>query len=170
MFTKNWYKALASCLSRKAAPCIDAGGSERNLSVGYGWIGTGSSSDSYCPIGYVRTNLTGTAGFVAFGTGTTPPTLDDYTLSGNIVTGISTTAKVSGGFTDSGTEVSATYTITNNNDTAVTIGEIGAFGASGSTTGKGVMLERTVLESPITIEPGGVGQVTYTLRCDIQTA
>lgn len=59
-------------------------------------------------------------------------------------------------------------TITNNNETDITIGEVGIVYQTGSSYS--VLFERTVLESPITIPAGGVGQVTYTIRMNYPTA
>lgn len=114
---------------------------------------------------------------VIFGDGTTPPTHTDYCLSGDVVTGIvaSSTRKATG--TDDAAENTVLFTITNNNAKAVTIGEVGYVGyinfytgpTGSGTNSDRLLLERTLLESPITIEPGGVGQVTYTLRMNYPT-
>ena len=64
-------------------------------------------------------------------------------------------------------EGSAVLTITNNNATDITIGEVGIV-YQGSNTA--ALLERTVLDSPITIPAGGVSQITYTIRMNYPTA
>lgn len=103
-----------------------------------------------------------------FGNGDTPPALEDYKLSGNVITGISATAVVNCVYEANGITTTATYTITNNNSESVTIKEIGVCTNTSSTNY--VLVERTVLESPVTIEPGGVGQVTYTIKMVYPTA
>ena len=111
---------------------------------------------------------------VFFGDGTTEPTIDDYTLSGEFITGITTsyTFDISANDDGSGSAATVKYTITNNNEEAITISEIGIFTSiywqsSSSTSSKytsaAILAERTLLETPITIEPGGVGQIAYTI-------
>ena len=108
--------------------------------------------------------------FVVLGTGNEPPALSDYKLSGDIVTGFGSTVSFSG--ENAGDETysqgTAVMTITNNNETDITIGEVGIVYQTGSSYS--VLFERTVLESPITIPAGGVGQVTYTIRMNYPTA
>ena len=111
---------------------------------------------------------------VRFGTGDTPPTLDDYKLSGNNVTGLTFSTNVVWVKDDDGDGATATYTITNNNTTDVTIQEVGLFQQIYTTRSKEdstyQLWERTVLDSPVTIPAGGVGQITYTLRVNYPTA
>ena len=121
---------------------------------------------------------------VIFGTGSTPPTIDDYTLSGDVVTGFecTTTSKVEVNDDYTCASRNTVYTIVNGNDTDITIGEIGIFlenvWQSRTTTGISptpyhhgfYMVERSVLEQPITIAPGGVGQITYTIQMNYPVA
>lgn len=107
---------------------------------------------------------------VCFGSGTTPATEDDYCMEGDLFTNYtySQTYEYGNG------SVTYKYTLTNNGDEPFTIGEIGIVtnvtsAVAGNTTGyrSMVLLERTVLESPITIPAnGGVGQIAYTLKMD----
>lgn len=107
---------------------------------------------------------------VSFGTGNTPTSFDDYTLSGDVVTAISFTLVRSCGVDDNGCTLTCIYTITNTENKDVTIGEVGIWGRYeyyyNNSNRKTVypLIERTVLESPVTIPAGGVGQVTYTIR------
>jgi hypothetical protein len=94
-------------------------------------------------------------GSVFFGTGTTPPTYDDYSLSGEIISGLTITTSVTN--ENNGTEITALYTITNTSGADVTIGEIGLFFMK-------YMIDRTVLETPLTITNGSIGQLTYTIQ------
>lgn len=112
---------------------------------------------------------------VVFGDGNVAPTVDDITLSGNPILGLS-----SSNITISASVVSETtyyektciYTIHNDTGADITIGEIGLFcsfyGQKRQYYSDYVqcpyMIERTALESPVTIPAGGVGQVTYTIR------
>lgn len=114
---------------------------------------------------------------VFFGTGNSPANIDDYTFAGDFVTGCVASVVVTREIGDDQTSaiVTAVYTITNNNDTTVTIGEMGMFHevhgrtSSSQYANLGIMIERTALDTPITIEPGGVGQVTYTLNFNFPT-
>lgn len=103
---------------------------------------------------------------VCFGNGTTPPTENDHCMEGDLLTnyGCSQTYEFS---KDS---ITFTYTITNNGSDPFTISEVGLLGYAYVGNGNyryyssGILLDRTLLESPITIPAGGVGQLTYTIR------
>lgn len=107
---------------------------------------------------------------VCFGSGTTPATEDDYCMEGDLFTNYtySQTYEYGNG------SVTYKYTLTNNGDEPFTIGEIGivtdvrsAVSSNSPVYKSMVLLERTVLESPITIPAnGGVGQIAYTLKMD----
>lgn len=136
------------------------------------------ASLSYLPIGVVSTNNTGstyscmsriTTGYtsacgVILGTGTSPATIDDYKLSGSIVSGFKYTATKTSERTDDTATITYTYSITNENSTAMTISEVGIT-AYASTTGGSTygLIERTVLSEPVVIPPEGVGQVRYSV-------
>lgn len=114
---------------------------------------------------------------VLFGTGTTPPSGGDYALSGDIVDTITVSNVRSHTVDDSGDTLTMVYTITNTGDTDITIGEVGLiapfqYACTASNNRKTVypLIERTVLDKPITIPSGGVGQVTYTIRMNYPTA
>ncbi len=95
---------------------------------------------------------------VVFGTGNTAPALEDYQLSGELVTKASLSSSSNQG--DSVTRVSRVYKVTNSGTEDLTIGEVGI---RYMLDGEYVLIERTALETPVTIAPGGVGNVTYTL-------
>lgn len=175
MFTKNWYKAVYSLIANKGGFTYKnlSGAVKINDAPSASFLelaGTGGYSCSP-NMRYVRTAFT-SAGGVFFGTGTTPPTINDVALSGNVVSGFSYMTDLSTQDTDDGFVIQADYTITNTSDKTITIGEIGIIAqiAAGSTNSSWsveaykALLERTVLEIPVTIEPGGVGQITYTVR------
>lgn len=108
---------------------------------------------------------------VIFGNGTTAPTVDDYKLSGDAVTGLSSsnvTYTTSSESVNGTKQLTVVYTISNTTGAAITIGEIGllqyvgtAASSSGSSTYRSVLIERTVLEEPVTIPAGGIGRVEY---------
>lgn len=114
-----------------------------------------------------------------FGTGNTAPTAEDSTLSGNFIPPANYACSASVKTlqnTHECLEVEAVYTITNTSAEAITIGEVfladwmgGKVNSNGSQRYCPVMLDRARLESPVTIEPGDVGIVTYTVRMNYST-
>ena len=157
MLTRNYYHAIAAMaigakiangltlLDGSKSDCYQASDSSKkgsqysHLSIGCGSLGTSATN----------------SGFV-FGNGAVEPTIDDYCLSGEFI-------KLSG------TLQRIVATLTNRKDTDVTISEVGYqdyvyVNSSGS---KCCLLERTLLDNPITIPAGGVGQVTYTVRMSL---
>jgi hypothetical protein len=183
MVLRNWYKALTAEMYNKYNN-NDARG--KNTS-GYDAYFTGSSSsggvysytsltlacdpsqissNNYSPLmSNVRTNYG--YGGVVFGTGDTAPTFDDYKLSGDLVTTMSASASVVVTTEDDGYTYVATYTIANTGSADITIKEVGLIlqGRSNSS----FLIERTVLDSPLTISVGGVGQLVYTIRMNYPT-
>jgi hypothetical protein len=111
---------------------------------------------------------------VVFGSGNTPATVNDYKLAGDTIMGCTCSYANKSTYNSDGSTSALIYdyTITNNNDAEITIGEIGIFFETywkhSNTDNRHYfnMIERTALETPITIPAGGVGQVTYTIRMD----
>lgn len=113
---------------------------------------------------------------VIFGDGNAEPTVDDYKLSGNLITNISND-NVSKSFTEEYTDTyykkTGVYTITNTGNETMVIGEVGIINHFSCRKSQystdyswhyNTLMERTKLESPVVIEPGGVGKITYTLQ------
>ena len=124
---------------------------------------------------FADNNTNGTSYGILFGTGNTQPTVDDITLSGDAVpiASFSKNHTYKSAYKEDCVEISTIITLTNNTEAAITIGEIGLFSNfyyeydSSSYYPRHYypfMIERTALETPITIPAGGVGQVTYTIR------
>lgn len=176
MFTKNWYKFIGYCTAHNTDEKYVAmdGSTTRSfsssdLSPGFG---VNESTHKLPSIYFLRNTY---SGGVIIGTGNVPPTFDDCTLSGDMITAFtSTTNNVTHSLDDSGPSVTAEYTITNNGTKAFTIGEIALASHVGSSASTGItqacLFERSVLEVPITVEPGGVAQLTYTLRFNYPAA
>lgn len=105
---------------------------------------------------------------VRIGSGVTPATADDYTLESIITSGLSVVKPSAVTVTKENdcVAVYATYTVTNTGKTAVHISEIGLYAAAYYSTSlaKPALADRTVLESPITINPGEAKPITYTIR------
>lgn len=108
------------------------------------------------------------AGTVCFGNGSVPPSAEDYKLSGDIITGLTFSTSVVATPEDDGVTLTATYTVTNSNSQEITISEVAMFGTTYSSNGYAdsnfIMLDRTVLDDPVTIPAGGFGQVVYTVK------
>ena len=73
---------------------------------------------------------------------------------------------------ESGLTITALYTITNTGSSAFTIGELGLIAATYTnvSTNSKCLVERTVLDTPVTIPAGGIGQVEYTITFNYPTA
>lgn len=84
-----------------------------------------------------------------FGTGTTPPTIDDYKFSGDLVTPTYVTAS-GNAYNGSNGSIFAMVVI-NRTQKAMTINEIGLFRSIQSGC---VMLTRDVLPQPVVLQPG----------------
>lgn len=84
-----------------------------------------------------------------FGTGTTPPTIDDYKFSGDLVT---PTLVTPSGTAHNGSNGSIfAMVVINQTQEAMTINEIGLFRTAKSGC---VMLTRDVLPQPVVLQPG----------------
>lgn len=164
----------------------DVGANTSSSSYSYNYVSTSAYENIYNAMKNARqvdvsTNLANSSnsnafGYgVFFGSGNEPVTVDDYKLSGDVVSGYTYSYKANSTYAADGSNgiVQYDYTITNNNDTEITIGEVAIFGeatwqtsSSSSTryTHHYYMFERTALETPITIPAGGVGQVTYAIQ------
>lgn len=168
MFTKNWYRLIsipifATSSSSSCSKAVDVTGSSRNLASNATLYACSISNNNKT----VRTSYSTGSGAngVMFGTGDTAPTVEDTTLSGSIITGltISSSFKTVGDNLDDYAEISTVYLVTNTNTEDVTVREI-------AYVYYGCMMDRTVLDTPVTIPAGGIGQVTYTLRMNYPTA
>ena len=109
-----------------------------------------------------KTNIKG----VSFGTGTTPATVSDYFLE-SILTdtqiSVSVPSAVSFSRFDTYDEYSVTFGVTNITAEAITISEVGLT-ANPQSNPYYVLVDRTVLDTPITIPAGQSKQITYTIR------
>ena len=174
MLTKNFYNWLFSLATKKeiANGYTDYTGATANA-YPYTSMNSLSVIDNlhYLSIGTMSSSAYG----VKLGTGVTPATFNDYTLENVIIEGLSVANQESillNAESDN-SSVSATYSIKNISSEPINISEIGLFNRAyvdGSTTRKLVLLERTVLEEPITIAPGQTKQITYTIRMNYPTA
>ena len=177
MFTLNWYKHFANVMLGEALLKYKSlSGTEYAMTNSYTYISVGSTISNYPSVNNVLTSANKGTGGVIFGTGTTPATINDYKLSGERITGFAALAAVTRETHDSSVTLTTRYTITNNSEAEMTIGEAGIvknlhnqYGTRESDSYKG-LLERTVLDTPVTIPAGGIGQVEYTITFNLPTA
>ena len=160
MLTNNWYKVLASVWGR--------GSSDATLAI-KSFISGSVVAASDFKVDYdaklrpdFSTILTSKSGKgIAFGADNTPPTAEDYTITP--IANLNGTVSSSTQFSDGQVVRTATITLTNNNTESVTIREVAAVTLYSNTTSKNYLLDRTVLDEPVTIPAGGIGQVVYTI-------
>ena len=102
---------------------------------------------------------------VSFGTGTTPPTVNDYSLEAIISSGltVATPSVTTVTQTDSYLEATVTFGVRASVETTIT--EIGyKMACSIPSSTDTFLIDRTVLDEPITIPAGQSKQITYTIR------
>jgi hypothetical protein len=169
MFTKIYYQALA-----------DMGmGSSRSYII-KNYVGTERTVSSLKTYAYnlwqamkvfhqAPNGQSVTKWGVVFGDGNAPVTINDYALSGNHFTTYNCTYKQE--FNDDYDTLTTTYTITNTGNSEFTIREVGVITTHNEYSGgDGALVVREILDSPVTIPSGDVGQVTLTLKVNIPEA
>lgn len=169
MLTKNFYISLANYAFNMVTKPVSYKGAQTTVNVHAGpfsFAGTDTYSASMVK---PKDAALGAAG-VFFGDGDVAPTVDDYTLSGNPFTTFDATYTKSAASDNTGQYITVVYTITNTGSAEFTIREVGLFGDTNNTSTVAFLVERTVLDTPVTIPAGGVGQVTYTIRFNYPTA
>ena len=172
MLTNNFYKAVAGALS---------GNTERNMKEMTKTDGTVTSSltssyavpnemNPFCHMSGVysanNSQLTSAnGGGILIGTGTTPPTVNDYKLENQITSGFGSTTS----FPNSDSAVYNTKgivsccTITNSSQTDnLVINEIGYI--KGRAGYWNILYDRIVLDTSITIAPGATKTIEYRLN------
>lgn len=173
MFTQN-YIEYKKCqfTGNGVATLTNASGTSADRTVNnsfYGDLG-------YCAL-YPRCRaIVGSNNYcgIYFGSGTTPAQKSDYTLEAPIESGLSFPQfPASQVLSDDGGgkwSVIASYIVSNTSEETVSISEIGVFSTfgvyNGASTSPPVLLERTVLASPVTIAPGGARVINYKVTFD----
>lgn len=170
MFVRNFYKNIsAHFMGNKKVTMKPYQGYDMDVtpSASYTSYFTWLMLGSYMT--WFRGSASNEAG-VSFGTSDEAPTMDDYNLKGTLLTKENINASCASQSTidDTGVTIIGTYAISNISDKEITINEIGYFAQNG--TGYAFLYDRTVLDTPVTIPAGGVGQVTYTIRFNYPTA
>lgn len=104
---------------------------------------------------------------VQFGSGTTPANGTDYCLESPVSLLFSNPSAVLTNPVPEGTEYTVTFGVSTTED--VTISEVGCFVSAIGFIGSNaydspILIDRTVLETPITIKAGQSKQISYTIR------
>ena len=163
MLTKNFYAYIRADFSENttAATFTKTDGSESTVTL----------SSDYPPFKVMNNwakSITGTG--VSFGTGTTPATASDYVLESildDTKINVSTPSSISFSRYDTYEEYTVTFGVTNKTADAITISEMGLTAMPYSPYSGGnyyALVDRTVLDNPITIPAGQSKQITYTIR------
>ena len=134
-------------------------------------IETLSSKCNICTSGknYDGTSIT-TATFVFqgceiyLGTGNVTPTIDDYKLSGELVTGLTSQEQKT---TANNNSITFSAIATNNTESPVTIKEIGFGGYTTGSTACVILLTRDVLATPVTLNTGD--SKTFSITIDFRS-
>jgi hypothetical protein len=101
---------------------------------------------------------------IYLGTGNVTPTIDDYKLSGELVTGLTSQEKST---TANNNSITFSAIATNNTESPVTIKEIGLGGYTSGSTACVVLLTRDVLPTPVTLNTGD--SKTFSITIDLRS-
>lgn len=101
---------------------------------------------------------------IYLGTGNVTPTIDDYKLSGVLVTGLKSQEQNT---TANNNSITFSAIATNNTESPVTIKEIGLGGYTTSGTGFVILLTRDVLPTPVTLNTGD--SKTFSITIDFRS-
>ena len=160
MLTKNFYALMRTGLGKVNSAIVSENGEQKTVRYdGDWWHGVFNNMNNY--------NSTTSSQNVEFGIGTTPATVNDYKLESEITTGISVAypSSVTTEQTDSYILWTVTFGVTASVE--VTISEIGLKSRANTSDGGAsntVLVDRTILDEPITIPAGQSKQITYTIR------
>ena len=162
MLNNNFYKTLAVALANKNLPSamINTDGLVKDINSG-----TNIPQYLFDAIYTSAVLTTKNSRGMVFGTGSTPPEMDDYWLSGEFITTLSGIAHQLTVDTSNGAiSITKKVTVQNNGTASVTVNEMGLLASNGSNY---EMIDRVVFDSPLTLAPGEQGVITYTLNMPI---
>lgn len=173
MITTNFKQAMKMILTNYNSrneggiEVKNTSGSTKYLMVFDGWPSSSSVSKG------VVINSNNSPG-IWVGSGSTPESESSYTLDSRITSGLTANNPTFGsGVDESGNpQMKLVIMLTNTSSSSITVAEIGFFqqirlanSASGSSgTLETIMLDRTLLDTPVTIPAGESAAITYTLK------
>lgn len=102
-----------------------------------------------------------------FGKGTTPPTVDDYTMEDPYVGGeftVQCATAATGTHTEESYSISIVYNVTNTTSEDLSISEIGVFSRHISTGQYYCLLDHTILETPVVVPAGRTVAMEYVIK------
>lgn len=105
--------------------------------------------------------------YMVLGTGETPPTVEDYKLSGELITGLTDQGQPT---LDDNNSLTYSILVTNNKEQPVTIKEVCLAVGTGNTTstsGAAALLTRDVLATPVTLNTGD--SKTFSITIDLRS-
>ena len=163
MLTKNFYSYMRAVLKKTSAKFTKTDGTTETLTLNNDFPPFVIMQDWTTSVDY---------GGVSFGTGTTPADISDYYLEsilGSEKISVASPSAVSFSQFDTYEEHSVTFGITNKTAEAITISEVGLaavpyYKSSSPAVRKCALVDRTVLDTPVTIPAGQSKQITYTIR------
>lgn len=123
-----------------------------------------TSSTNYDSTSIPTGNFNFTGCEIYLGTGNVTPTIDDYKLSGELVTGLTSQGKST---TANNNSITFSAIATNNTESPVTIKEIGLGGYYTGTTPCVFLLTRDVLTTPVTLNVGD--SKTFSITIDFRS-
>lgn len=162
MLTKNFYAAMMALLGKTQSTALNKTGENINL----GFPTNANNNYGIFPYMFQYDNEAAYQ-YVEFGKGTTPAATGDYKLEDKITSGITVTnpSAVTTEQTDSYIFWTVTFGVMASTET--TISEIGLTSKITYSTGLNpvaILVDRTVLDTPVTIPAGQSKQITYTIR------
>lgn len=173
MVTKNWYYVMKAYRAQKTLTGVitDTGGYKDDCSYYASdtiLLTMALRANSGLSFYYAYSNYNS---YIVLGRGRTPATVNDYKLENMITSGLSATVSNS---VDENGDCTQKLVITNTSSGDITIGEIGLsapFYRSTISSDRGMaLMDRTVLDEPVTIPAGGIGMIDYTIKIPIPTA
>lgn len=111
-----------------------------------------------------------------FGTGTATPTENDYKLETDITSGVSIILNSSARYYSPKPHMTFTFTITNTGSSNITISEVGMVtnsiycctsSSATSASSNNILIDRTLLDTPLTIAPSSTAALEYTVNCEM---
>ena len=138
-----------------ASPAITGLGSSCNICT---------SGTNYDSTSIVTANFVFSGSEIYLGTGNVTPTIDDYKLSGELVTGLTSQEQRT---TANNNSITFSAIATNNTESPVTIKEIGLGGLTAGATACVILLTRDVLTTPVTLNVGD--SKTFSITIDFRS-
>lgn len=159
MLTKNFYSYIKAKLQNAAA----------EFTTKNGEVTTYSPISDNPPFEVMnKWSASVNAKGVSFGTGNTPASMSDYALGsilGNTQISVSTPSAVSFSRGETFDEYSVSFGITNKTAEAITVSEVGLTARMHPNYDNAyALVDRTVLDSPITIPANQTKHIAYTIR------